>query len=63
MSTCKVIVTRPKVIDDVLINPGIGFMTFQRFNGDKLNEGKGWTEGFPMYIKTSMETWRMKIIQ
>jgi len=48
MSTCKVIVTRPKVIDDVLINPGIGFMTFQRFNGDKLNEGKGWTEGFPI---------------
>ncbi len=38
----------PKEIDDVLINPGIGFMTFQRFNGDKLNEGSHWTEGLPI---------------
>ncbi len=42
------IVVRPKEIDDVLVNPGIGFMTFQRFNGDKLNEGTGWTEGLPI---------------
>ncbi len=48
MSDSKTIVVRPNVIDDVLINPGIGFMTFQRFNGDKLNPGKGWTEGFPI---------------
>lgn len=48
MGTCKIINARPKLIDDVLINPGIGFMTFQRFNGDKLNEGKGWTEGSPI---------------
>lgn len=38
----------PKEIDDVLTNPGIGFMTFQRFNGDDLNEGIRWTEGFPI---------------
>jgi hypothetical protein len=35
---------RPKEIDDILINPGIGFMTFGRFNGDDkgadLKEGK-----------------------
>jgi hypothetical protein len=37
---------RPAEIDDVLVNPGIGFQTFQRFNGDTLNEGYGWTEGF-----------------
>ena len=30
------IVVRPKEIDDVLINPGIGFTTFQMFNGDNL---------------------------
>ncbi len=42
------IIVRPKEIDDVLTNPGIGFMTFQRFNGDKLNEGKKWTEGYPI---------------
>ena len=44
----ETIVVRPKEIDNVLVNPGIGFMTFQRFNGDKLNEGKAWTEGFPI---------------
>lgn len=38
----------PREIDDVLINPGIGFTTFQRFNGDTLNTGLKWTEGFPI---------------
>ena len=38
----------PKEIFDVLNNPGIGFMTFQRFNGDDLNPGSRWTEGFPI---------------
>jgi hypothetical protein len=42
------VIVRPKEIDDVLMNPGIGFMTFQRFNGDALNEGTRWTEGFPI---------------
>ncbi len=41
-------VVKPVEIEDVLINPGMGFMTFQRFNGDELNEGSGWTEGFPI---------------
>ncbi len=44
----KTIYVRPTEIDDVLTNPGIGFMTFQRFNGDELNEGNGWTEGQPI---------------
>ncbi|SDW78295.1 DUF4832 domain-containing protein [Paenibacillus sp. CF384] len=39
----------PKVIQDVLVNPGTGFMTFQRFNGDQLNPGtRHWTEGHPI---------------
>lgn len=38
----------PKEIDSVLVNPGIGFTTFQRFNGDTLNKGLGWTEGKPI---------------
>ena len=38
----------PKEIFDVLNNPGIGFTTFQRFNGDALNPGSGWTEGLPI---------------
>jgi len=41
-------VVKPIEIHDVLNNPGIGFMTFQRFNGDKLNDGMGWTEGLPI---------------
>ncbi len=44
----ETVVVRPKEIDEVLVNPGIGFMTFQRFNGDKLNEGTKWTEGYPI---------------
>jgi len=44
----ELVTVRPTVIDSVLPNPGIGFTTFQRFNGDDLNEGSGWTEGFPI---------------
>lgn len=44
----KTVIVRPTEIDDVLVNPGIGFMTFQRFNGDALNEGLKWTEGYPI---------------
>ena len=39
---------RPEETDEVLTNPGIGFTTFQRFNGDRLNQGLKWTEGFPI---------------
>ena len=48
LSAQNIVAIRPKEIDDVLTNPGMGFMTFQRFNGDTLNEGSGWTEGFPI---------------
>ncbi len=44
----ETVVVRPREIDDVLTNPGIGFMTFQRFNGDRLNQGQRWTEGYPI---------------
>ena len=42
------IVVRPKESQEVLVNPGMGFTTFQRFNGDSLNDGLKWTEGFPI---------------
>lgn len=42
------VVVKPQEIHDVLVNPGIGFTTFQRFNGDSLNGGTKWTEGFPI---------------
>jgi hypothetical protein len=41
------VVFRPKVIDDILYNPHIGFQTFQHFNGDPLFEGLKWTEVGP----------------
>jgi hypothetical protein len=44
----ETVIVRPEIIDDVLVNPGIGFTTFQRFNGDDLNQGSRWTEGFPI---------------
>lgn len=47
-SAQQTVTVRPQVIDDVLTNPGIGFSTFQRFNGDQLNTGTGWTEGYPI---------------
>lgn len=42
------VIVKPKLFDGVLVNPDIGFTTFQRFNGDSLNAGTGWTEGFPI---------------
>ncbi len=42
------VIVRPRESDEVLVNPGIGFTTFQRFNGDSLNQGTRWTEGFPI---------------
>src|SRR5438093_12928025 len=48
VSAQETVVVRPREIDDVLVNPGIGFTTFQRFNGDQLNPGMGWTEGKPI---------------
>lgn len=44
----ETVVVRPVEVDDVLVNPCMGFMTFQRFNGDRLNEGLKWTEGLPI---------------
>jgi len=37
-----------KTHERVLHNPGMGFKTFQRFNGDPLIPGLKWTEGFPV---------------
>ncbi len=38
----------PVESNELLLNPGIGFTTFQRFNGDTLNSKHKWTEGFPI---------------
>ena len=40
-------VVRPAEIHDVLVNPGMGITTFQRFNGQALNAGLDWSEEGP----------------
>ena len=40
-------VVRPTEIDDILVNPGMGIETFQRFQGQPLNEGVRWSEVGP----------------
>jgi len=41
------VIVRPTEIHDVLVNPGMGITTFQRFNGDPLNPGLRWSEEGP----------------
>lgn len=41
-------IVRPREIDDVLVNPGMGIQTFQRFNGDAINPGLKWSEEGPV---------------
>jgi hypothetical protein len=41
------VVVRPIEIQDVLVNPGMGIQTFQRYNGDAINAGTRWSEVGP----------------
>ncbi len=43
----NVVVIRPKEISDVLVNPGMGITTFQRFNGQEPNPPLKWSEKGP----------------
>src|SRR5512132_2871248 len=43
----EIIVVRPEPSDEVLVNPGMGVTTFQRFNGQPLNQGLRWSEEGP----------------
>ncbi|HZT30589.1 MAG TPA: DUF4832 domain-containing protein [Bryobacteraceae bacterium] len=42
-----VVVVRPTETSALLINPGMGIQTFQRFHGDALNPGLRWSEQGP----------------
>ena len=42
------VVIRPSEISDVLVNPGMGITTFQRFNGQQLNPPLEWSERGPI---------------
>ena len=41
------VIVRPHETRDVLVNPGMGIVTFQRFNGDAINPGRKWSEQGP----------------
>jgi len=43
----ETVIVRPEPIDEVLVNPGMGITTFQRFNGQPLNDGLRWSEEGP----------------
>src|SRR5829696_3726295 len=43
----ETVVVRPAESDEVLVNPGMGIQTFQRFNGQPLNDGLRWSEEGP----------------
>ena len=45
---CQTTVIHPARIDEVLVNPGMGIQTFQRYNGDALNPGVEWSEEGPV---------------
>ncbi len=42
------VVIRPVEIQDVLVNPGMGITTFQRFNGNAINPQFKWSERGPV---------------
>ena len=46
-SAAQTTVIRPTEIDDILVNPGMGIETFNRFSGQALNEGVTWSEVGP----------------
>jgi hypothetical protein len=43
----RTVVVRPVEIHDVLVNPGMGIQTFQRFRGDPIHAGARWSEVGP----------------
>lgn len=43
----ETVVVRPVETQEVLVNPGMGITTFQRFNGHALNTGVTWSEEGP----------------
>src|ERR1035437_400767 len=44
----ETVVIRPVKTLDVLVNPGMGITTFQRFNGQELNPSYTWSERGPV---------------
>ena len=52
----ETVVVRPVEIQDLLVNPGMGITTFQRFNGDPLNPRLEWSEEGPTSRQANQPT-------
>lgn len=52
----ETVVVRPEQSNDVLVNPGMGITTFQRFNGEPLNQGLRWSEEGPTQKRSDATT-------
>jgi len=50
------VVVRPAETNEILVNPGMGITTFQRYNGDALNSGSTWSEEGPTEVLTPPAT-------
>ena len=50
------VVVRPVETNEVLVNPGMGITTFQRFNGQPLNKGTKWSEEGPLSKQADAKT-------
>lgn len=50
------VVVRPVETHEILVNPGMGITTFQRYNGDELNSGSTWSEEGPTEILSAPST-------
>lgn len=46
-ASAQTTIVRPKEIDDVLVNPGMGIQTFQRYAGQPIYPGTRWSEAGP----------------
>lgn len=50
------VIVRPEQSGEILINPGMGITTFQRFNGEPLNQGLHWSEEGPTGKRSDSST-------
>jgi hypothetical protein len=50
MAQSATVIVRPVETHHVLVNPGMGIQTFQRYNGDALNPGVKWSEEGPVQL-------------
>ena len=56
MAQSDSVIIRPEPSNEILVNPGMGITTFQRFNGEPLNQGLRWSEEGPTGKRSDSST-------